>query len=158
MEKSIHDETDQMPRFLVPFLLFSQAAINQDRLIKAAAKYIPGVSWRAASAIQADFTCDGRAQTALLGISPSEIVVAVFIKGARVRPEVLRYSAKVRNPISATLITEDLNYDPKEDLGYVLPGFRRSKTCKGLNLSDGESDSAHIYWNRESRQFDDWVH
>ena len=82
---------------------------------------------------------------------------AVFLNGTNSRPEVLRYSAKVRDPASATLQAESLDYDPKEDPGYVLSGFQRSKTCKGLNLSDGKIDSAHIYWNHESLRFDDWV-
>jgi hypothetical protein len=55
---------------------------------------------------------------------------------------VLRYSAKVRNPAYATLKAEDLDYDPREDPGYELPGFQRSKSCKGLNLSDGEIDTS----------------
>jgi hypothetical protein len=96
-------------------------------------------------------------QTAILGASPSQIVVAVFLNGTNSRPEALRYPAKVRGPASATLQAESLDYDPKEDPGYVLSGFQRSKTCKGLNLSDGKIDSAHIYWNHESLRFDDWV-
>jgi hypothetical protein len=52
---------------------------------------------------------------------------------------------------------ETLDYDPKEDPGYGLGGFRRFETCKGLNMSDEDSDSAHIYWNHESRRFDMWT-
>jgi hypothetical protein len=37
-----------------------------------------------------------------------------------------------------------------------LPGFQQSKTCKGLNLSDGETDSAHIYWNHKALRFGEW--
>ena len=54
------------------------------------------------------------------------------------------------------LTTEGLDFDPKEDLGYILPGFQRSKTCKGLDLSDDQIDSRHIYWNRELHRFDSW--
>jgi hypothetical protein len=141
----------------LPLLLFSQIGVDQEALTKAATRYVPGVSWRARSVVTADFTCRGRLQTAILDASPSEIVVAVFLNGTNSRPEVPRSSAKVRDPASATLQTESLDYDPKEDPGYVLPGFQRSKTCKGLNLSDGEIDSAHIYWNHESLRFDGWV-
>jgi hypothetical protein len=52
---------------------------------------------------------------------------------------------------------EDQDYDPKDEIGADLPGFRRSRTCKGLNLSDGGIDSAHIYWDHEARRFEDWV-
>ena len=139
------------------FLLLSQMAVGQDALLRAAARYVPGVHWRVKSVVVADFTCSGHKQQAILGTNSTEIVVAVFVKGTDARPEVLRYSAKVRNPAQAVLKAEDLDYDPKEDPGYELPGFQRSKSCKGLNLSDEEIDSAHIYWNHVAREFDDWV-
>jgi hypothetical protein len=142
---------------VVPVLLLSQISADQDALIRAAARYVPGVNWLPKSVVVGDFTCGGRKQQAVLGTNSTDIVVAVFINGTAVRPEVLRYSTKVRNPASATLEAEGLDYDPKEDPGYELPGFQRSKSCKGLNLSDGEIDSAHIYWNHQSRKFADWI-
>ena len=138
-------------------LVLYQIAAGQEALIKAATRYVPGVNWRPESVVVADFTCSGQKQQAILGTDANDIVLAVFVKGAGKRPEVLRYPAKVRNPASATLKAEDLDYDPKEDLGYELLGFQRSKSCKGLNLSDGRSDSAHIYWNHVSGEFNDWV-
>jgi hypothetical protein len=123
----------------------------------AATKHVHGVSWRAKSVITGDFSCRGKTETAILGTSKSEIVVAVFLDGLKREPQVLRYSATVRDAASAVLDIESLDLDREEELGYALPGFRRSNTCKGLNLSDGRSDSAHIYWNHESRRFDDWV-
>ncbi len=92
-----------------------------------------------------------------MGVSESEIVIAVFLNGLDTRPEVLRYSGKARNPKTAELKIEDLDYDPKEVIGSDLDGFRRSKACKGLNFSDGEKDSAHIYWNHKSHRFEDWT-
>ena len=57
----------------------------------------------------------------------------------------------------ARIRIEDLDYNPVEDLGYDLPGFERSKTCKGLNLADDNTDSLHIYWNHKARRFDYWL-
>ena len=123
----------------------------------AAAKYVPGVKWQPRTVLTADFSCRGRKEQAILGVNASDIVIAVFLNGTNQRPEVLRYSAKVRNAASAELTVEDQDYDPKDDIGGSLPGFQLSTTCKGLNLSDGRGDSAHIYWNRKDRRFDDWV-
>lgn len=132
-------------------------APGQEALLKAAARYVPGVDWRPKSVVISDFTCSGHKQQAILGTNSTEIVIAVFINGTAHRPEVLRYSAKIRNAAQATLTIEDLDYDPREDTGYELPGFQRSKSCKGMNLSDEEIDSAHIYWNHVARKFNDWV-
>ena len=124
---------------------------------KAATKYVPGVAWQRRSIVSGNFSCHGRKEAAILGVSASEIVIAVFVNGLNVRPEVLRYSGKVRNPRTVELKIEGLDYDSKEINGSDLDGFKRSKSCKGLNLSDGEKDSAHIYWNHKSQRFDDWT-
>jgi hypothetical protein len=136
------------------------AAQDNSSVAAAAARYVPGVDWRPKSIVTGDFTCSGRSQHAILGTSQTEIIVAVFLNGTTKRPEVLRYSAKARRASSAVLTIEDLNFEPEDlqaDLGFFPRGLRPSKTCKGLNLSDGDTDSAHIYWNHESRRFDDWT-
>ena len=141
-------------------LLASTTAVTtaqQAATVAAAETYVPGVAWRAASLVAGDFTCEGRIQEAILGTTEVEIVVAVFINGRGERPEVLRYSAAMRSPRLARLAIEGLDYDPADILGERLPGFQRSKSCKGLNVSDGLVDAAHIYWNREAKRFEDWV-
>jgi len=142
----------------LPLVLCAQTTDRVEPSVQAAAaKFVPGVRWRAKSVVAGDFSCRGRSESAILGTSESEIVVAVFLNGLHREPQVLRYSAKVRDAASAVLEIESLDIDREKELGYALPGFRRSKTCRGLNLSDGRSDSAHIYWNHESHRFDDWV-
>lgn len=125
-------------------------------ITEAASKFVPGVTWRPKSVLTADFSCEGRKQHAILGITAKEIVIAVFLNGPREPPEVLRYRAGVRDASAARLTIESLDYDPKDEVGD-LPGFRRSRTCKGLNLSDQRIDSAHIYWNHNAKRFSDWV-
>jgi hypothetical protein len=130
---------------------------NARVLVAAAAKYLSDVQWRGNSVLTADFSCRGYREQAILGIDASDIVIAVFLDGTSVRPRVLRYSAKVRDRSSAQLKLEDQDYDPSTEIGSDLPGFKRSRMCKGLNLSDGEIDSAHIYWNHLMQRFEDWV-
>jgi hypothetical protein len=141
--------------FLLTLVTHTAAADLSPKV--AATKYVPGVIWREHSVITGDFSCRGRKERAILGTSASEIVVAVFLDGTNQRPQLLRYSAEGRNPSRTVLKSEDLDYDPKEEIGTVLPGFQRSKSCQGLNLSDGQTDSTHIYWNHDSHQFDNWV-
>jgi hypothetical protein len=72
----------------LPLLLLSQLTAGQDAVIRAATRYVPGVTWRAKSVVTGDFTCGGRKQTAILGTSAPEIIVAVFLNGTNKRPEV----------------------------------------------------------------------
>jgi hypothetical protein len=138
----------------VPYVVFAQSPAM---LEKAASRYITKVAWRRDSAVAGNFACAGRTEEAILGVSKTEIVVAVFVHGLTMRPEILRYSANSRNLATVKLEVESLDYDPKEIVGYDPDGFRRSQSCKGLNLSDGETDSAHIYWNAKLHKFDDWT-
>lgn len=140
---------------LLAFLHQAAAAANL-AVKEAATKFVPGFIWHEDSILTGDFSCGGLNEQAILGTNSKEIAIAVFLNGTRNPPQVLRYSASVRNPSLAALGIEDLDYDPEKEAGEALPGFRRSKTCRGLNLSDGETDSAHIYWNRKSHRFVDW--
>jgi hypothetical protein len=138
----------------IPHVVFAQ---DPALVEKAATKYVTKVAWRRDSALAGNFTCAGRTEQAILGVSKTEIVIAVFVHGLNMRPEVLRYSAENRNPTTVKLEAESLDYDPKEVIGYDPDGFKRSRSCHGLNLSDGETDSAHIYWNERLHRFDDWT-
>ena len=142
-------------RILLTVTLILSAA-DAPSLPAAAAKFVPGVRWRAKSALIADFSCRGYREQAILGMTAKDIVVAVFLNGLAEKPEVLRYSSEARDPKSIKLTIESLDYDPKEEVGN-LPGFQRSRSCQGLNLSDEKVDSAHIYWNHETGRFADWV-
>jgi hypothetical protein len=122
--------------------------------VSAANKYVPGVTWHSESVISGDFTCRGLKEQAILGITAQEIVVVVFINGLQNKPEILR--DKVHTPADAELTTEDLDYDPMEQVGVELEGFLRSKICKGLNIADNHVDSFHVYWNHKDSQFDWW--
>jgi hypothetical protein len=93
--------------------------------MKAATRYLPGVNWRQSSVVLADFACVGHKQQAILGTNSTDIVIAIFINGMGFRPELLRYSARIRNPADAKLTTEGLDYDPEVEVGYELPGFKR---------------------------------
>lgn len=131
-------------------------AMQAPSLAAAASRFVPWVRWRPASGVTADFRCLGRKEQAILGVTDTEIVIAIFLKGTKNAPLLLRYSAAARDASQAKLTLESMDYSPDQEIG-PLPGFRRSRTCKGLNLADDKIDSAHIYWNHDARRFDDWV-
>ena len=142
---------------LVLLVLHSTAASTATLVRNAAEHFYPEARWRESSAIRGNFTCSGQRQWAILGATASEILVAVFIRGTTKQPEILRYAGSQRSSANSVLAIESLDYDPKIEIGSDLPGFVRSRSCQGLNLSDGQIDSAHIYWNRIRKQFADWV-
>lgn len=124
-----------------------------------AARHEAGLEWRPDSTVSGDFTCRGRTEQAVLGTGGGEIVVAVFTEGLDQPPTLLRFPAAMRDPATSTLAVESLDIDLdrlSREIGVRPDGLRPSKTCKGLNLSDGKVDSAHIYWNHATKRFAAW--
>jgi hypothetical protein len=127
-----------------------QGASSNVQVFNAANKIMPGVSWKADAIVVADITCRGKMEHAIIGIVHSQatrpyIMLAVFADGLSGQPEL--FVDSIHNPELGKLKLESLDYDPKEEIGQSLRGFQRSKTCQGLNLGDGETDSFHIFWN-----------
>ena len=150
------------PRLLLlAALIGASAGTLANPAVKAAAThFIGGIAWQEGSVLTADFSCAGKKQSAILGTSDSEIVVAVFTQDLAKPPEVLRFGAEDRNPAEAKIRLEDssLSKDEIQSLSNAVPpGYRQSKTCKGLRLSDDGSDAAHIYWDHDARRFDTWT-
>lgn len=141
---------------MIPALLaVAMQVVNAAGIVTAASTFAPKVSWRAASAVTADFTCEGRAEQAILGNTATEIVVAVFVHGIDQSPELLRYSTEMRDPAKVRMSLEPLTYRSKD--APDLRKFHLPATCRGLRVDDGRIPPAHIYWNPETKQFADWV-
>src|SRR6516162_2384409 len=80
-------------------------------IVTAANKHVPGGTWHSESVIIGDFTCRGRKEQAILGITQQEIIVAVFTDGLDTKPEILH--DKIHLPADAQLEIEGMDYDPK---------------------------------------------
>ena len=110
-------------------LLAAQFLPAQSTAIEyAARKYVPGVTWQPKSIVTADFTCRGRAEHAILGLDPTDIVIAIFINGLNSAPEVIRDPTRSR--ILAKIQVESLDYDPKQILMRILRGFSARRLAR----------------------------
>ena len=144
----------------------SAAATQGAPVAEAAERFAPGMRWAAETSVALDLTCRGRQEFALLGFGPAEsmassspgtVVVAVFVGGLTRPPRLLRFTEV--SPAKARLTVESLDQPAaalKEELGALPSGWRRSATCKGLNLGDGETDAFHLYWHVTLRGLAFW--
>ena len=105
--------------------------------------------------------CRGQRDVALYGTSERSgfvVVIRPSRKGAK--PSYLVFATRGREPKNIRLSVESLDF--KDDIAFknevraVAPDLRPSKTCQGLALGDGETDSTHIYWNRGKKAFQSW--
>lgn len=146
--------------------LFSHMAsageqINAISVLKSAE---PDVMWETGSQVVADINCDGKDDVSMIGKTKDQFIIATVLgpinSGSSVSFVRLRgygnrqYQDSVSEP-NPKLTKEMLDYDPTGMVGD-LPGFLQSKTCTGLNLSSGETDSFHFYWNHASSQLEWW--
>lgn len=134
------------------------------RIIELLQRKYAGVNWDKKSIIKADINCDGKGDAAVLGKEGEKVVVAV-IRGPLDKESKIHLTRLLVGKHSqdslcgrrARLSIEDQDYDPSEIFdGEPLSGFRRSKTCKGINVSDGECDSFHFFWNHELKTLQWW--
>lgn len=128
--------------------------------VKAAAeRFASGLAWRSASLLEADFSCSGNTEQAILGTSGKEIVVAIFTQGLNQPPALVHFDASGRNIEASKIRMDDYNLSAQEIAGVAgeAPvGYRPSNACHGVRVSDDSYEAAHIYWNHADRRFDTW--
>lgn len=115
----------------------------------------PTVSWAADSAVVADIDCDGIADTVVVGRKRGELHVG-FARAANPDVQILVFDVgrNAKNAVCgvrAGVTLESLDWDPAERGLAKLEGFRRSATCKGVGLGDGDCTPAHIFWSYSTR-------
>ena len=126
------------------------AAVSPQSALQQLSEARPEVRWDPKSGVRADFDCDGRPDRAFLGRNDGRVYVGL-VRAADQKPEVLDFAVDGRFQEAicaepAKLVVESLDYDPTDAVGPI-DGFRRSTTCQGLELSGGECDSIHLFWN-----------
>jgi hypothetical protein len=107
------------------------------------------------SALVADIDCDGAADTVAIGRKRTELHVG-FARAADPVPQILVFDVgrNVKDAVCsarAVISIESLDWEPSDRGLQSLEGFRRSPTCKGVGLGDGDCRSVHIFWSRSTR-------
>ena len=123
--------------------------------------YAEDVKWDESSVVRADIDCDGLLDTAKLGYIENRVRLSVTF-GANRSPQIIEFGLGESGRQSslcgtiAILKVEDMDYDLKEIFGENPEGFKQSNTCKGLNVSAGDCDSMHIFWNHKTKHINWW--
>lgn len=130
----------------------SQAALNSLRSTS------PAVRWNASSAKVADFDCDGKTDTAMLGSEKSRDVVGVVWGAARKRPQILTLRTRTLtqdgfNEQSETIDTFSL--DCKDEDGRMLAGCKTVPACRAFSIRD-DGVTIVFYWNSSKGSLSSW--
>ena len=135
---------------------------EQEEVFHLVHKKMPQVNWDQASLLKGNFNPDGKSDYALLGQEgESKVFVAVIYSPVEpnAQVDILEFGVGQDEGslchLPAQLKRESLDYDPSDEVGKI-PGFRRSRKVMGLNLSDGDCDAFHLFWDYQSRRFSWW--
>jgi hypothetical protein len=117
----------------------------------------PTVRWISDSALVADFDCDGAVDTIAIARKRAEVHVGLA-RAMDPEPQILVFDVgQAKGAVAgvrAALSMESLDWDPTERGLQDLSGLRRSSTCKGVSLGDGDGRNVHIFWSHSSKHLE----
>jgi hypothetical protein len=140
---------------------WAEAAAARDALRSAQ----PTVRWQATTATLGDFTCDGYADTAMVGYGRRGEPWIGLVPGAEQppapTPRMLRFRLGTgrQDTLCATpvrietrpLVCADRDSGP-------IPGCTPRPGCLALSMVDGRCDAVHFYWDADQQMLRWWRH
>jgi len=132
----------------------SEAALNSLRNAN------PAVGWSASSAKTADFDCDGKADTVMLGSEKGRVVVGIVWGSPKKHPQILTFpiGTPTQDGFSEQPKTIDtFPLDCKDDR-RILPGCKTTPACRALYIRDDDTDAFNFYWDSSHGILKWWRH
>ena len=142
-----------------PDLAFASGA--EQIAVRSMMSMKPGTAWDTSTLVSGDFNGDGLRDWAMVGYRGSKIELGVRVSArrpARIRTQFLVFGigselqAAICEP-PAKLQVDEQFCSPMDE---ALPGCKPTKHANSLNLSGGDCDPIHLYWNSETRKMDWW--
>jgi len=118
--------------------------------LKALRDANPEVGWSASSAKTADFDCDGKADTVMLGSEQGRVAVGVVWGAPKKHPQILTFpiGKPTQDGFSNQAKTIDtFALDCKDKNGRILPGCRITPACREFSIPDDDTDPFNFYWD-----------
>ena len=111
--------------------------------------------------VEGDINCDGNKDSARISQANGKVVLTVILHDGSMANEL---SFGLGNPtrqdalcgVTANLKPEEMQDDLSSILGENPEGYEPSRECIGLNISGGECDSIHLFWNHVSEEMNWW--
>ena len=136
----------------------SSAAVEAAQRIAASE---PNARWDKDTLVEGDFNGDGRADFAMVGYKGDGLVLAVRAsagKNQSYRTDLQRFG--IGPSIQAGICEAPAKLSVGEQfcnpMDEPLPGCRPSKSARSLNLSGGDCDSIHLFWNHKRNRMEWW--
>jgi len=155
-------------RLLGVFLCFlTVVAIAQDLKATGSAISIlkvaqPTVTWDAETTTLVDVTCDGKADTIIVGYEKDEAVWLGVVYGNKnnlvSKPLTMSFRVGKHSQDSFCSVPVQIKTYPINCSGdgEALPGCINVKGCSSFAMADNTCDSFHFYWNNSLKELQWW--
>jgi hypothetical protein len=144
--------SDMLPRAkntLAQTIAVATHEADSQAALKSLLRANPAVHWTASSAEIADFDCDGKTDTAMLGSKKGRVVIGV-VWASKKPPQVFTFpiGTQTQDGFSEQpKRIETLPLDCKGAQGRDLPGCKTIPACKALVIRDDDTDPFNFYWD-----------
>lgn len=115
------------------------------------------------SEVEGDFDCDGKTDMAIIRIIDKEVILSIELGNEKQANTLKFVLGNPSSQISLCGTTAHLSTKAPSDneyfeaaLGGTPEGYNTSSQCFDLNISGGECDSMHIFWNHKTSMFNWW--
>ena len=149
--------------WFLTFSVVAQDKITNDIPISILSAAKPMVNWDAKSAVNADVTCDGKVDTAVVGYEKDEAIWLGVVSGAvgnkPTKPVTMRFLVGKETQDSFCSSPVEIEVQPigceDDDIG-ALPGCKEVKGCSEFSMIDSSCDSFHFYWDSSKKKLVWW--
>lgn len=124
---------------------------------------LPAVEWRFDSLLTADFNDDRLEDYAISGRAADRFYIAVILSPLSQQSPMAMLDFGIGGAGQddlcegdSNLTLENLDYDPNENLGATLTGFKRSPKSHGIIIGGDMCDKIHVYWNHTENKLGWW--
>lgn len=123
--------------------------------------FFPIVCFSEAAYVEGDINCDGYKDSARISQANGKVVLTVILHDGTTANELsFGLGDPMRQDVlcgmTATLKQEEMQDDLSSILGENPEGYKPSGACIGLNISGGDCDSIHIFWNHVTDELNWW--